>query len=85
MTHQAIDLHVNPSDEALRLEPLAVRFLVAFEPAVPSAQLLAAPAHGGDRDAKAICASTPAAILPQYFGESAEGFNEAEGGELARW
>jgi hypothetical protein len=85
MTHQTIDLHVNPSDETVRLGPLAVRFLMTFEPAVPGARLLAAPAHSHSQDENAICVSTSAAILPQYFGESAEGFNETEGGELARW
>ena len=33
MTPQAIDLHVNPSDETIRLGPLAVRFLIAGEQA----------------------------------------------------
>ena len=51
-------LHVNPSDETIRLGPLAVRFLLtgddstgsvaAFELAVPAAQRLAAPAHSHD-------------------------------------
>jgi quercetin dioxygenase-like cupin family protein len=55
MTQQALDLRVNPSDEAIRLGPLVVRFLVtgensngsvaAFEVIVTSAQRLAAPAH----------------------------------------
>jgi quercetin dioxygenase-like cupin family protein len=58
MTQQAIDLRVNSSEEAIRLGPLAVRFLVtgdnsngsiaAFELFVPSAQRLAAPAHSHD-------------------------------------
>ncbi len=58
MTRQAIDLHVNPSDETIRLGPLAVRFLItgenssggiaAFEVMVPAAQRLAAPAHSHD-------------------------------------
>jgi quercetin dioxygenase-like cupin family protein len=58
MTHQIIDLHVNPSDETIRLGPLAVRFLItgensngsiaAFELIVPSAQHLPAPAHSHD-------------------------------------
>src|SRR5262245_42089557 len=58
MTRQTIDLHVNPSDETIRLGPLAVRFLVAgedsngsvatFELTVPGAQRLAAPAHSHD-------------------------------------
>jgi quercetin dioxygenase-like cupin family protein len=51
-------LQVNPSEETLRLGPLAVRFLVtgdhsagtvaAFEIAVPAGQRLAAPAHSHD-------------------------------------
>jgi len=55
---QSIDLHINPSDEVIRLGPLAVRFLitgenssgsiVAFEVIVPGAQRLAAPAHSHD-------------------------------------
>jgi quercetin dioxygenase-like cupin family protein len=58
MTQQAIDLHVNPSDETIRLGPLAVRFLItgenssgsiaAFEVMVPAGQRLAAPAHSHD-------------------------------------
>ena len=58
MTQQTIDLHVNPSDETIRLGPLAVRFLIAgersngsvpaFELTVPGAQRLAAPAHSHD-------------------------------------
>ena len=58
MTLQTIELYVNPSDETIRLGPLAVRFLVtgenshgsvaAFELIVPSAQRLAAPAHSHD-------------------------------------
>ena len=58
MTQQTIDLHVNPSDETIRLGPLAVRFLItgenssgsiaAFEVMVPAAQRLAAPAHSHD-------------------------------------
>ena len=58
MTQQSIDLHVNPSDETIRLGPLAVRFLItaenssgsisAFEVMVPAAQRLAAPAHSHD-------------------------------------
>jgi quercetin dioxygenase-like cupin family protein len=49
---------VNPSDETIRLGPLAVRFLItgenstgsiaAFELTVPGAQRLAAPAHSHD-------------------------------------
>src|SRR6516162_86650 len=59
MIPQTIDLHVNPSDETIRLGPLAVRFLItgensngsvaAFELVVPSGQRLAAPAHSHDR------------------------------------
>ena len=58
MTQHAIDLHLNPADETIRLGPLAVRFLMtgdhshgsvaAFELTVPSAQRLAAPAHSHD-------------------------------------
>jgi quercetin dioxygenase-like cupin family protein len=58
MTRRAIDLHVNPSDETIRLGPLAVRFLITgsnsggsvavFELMVPGAQRLAAPAHSHD-------------------------------------
>lgn len=59
MTQQAIDLRINPSDETIRLGPLAVRFLLtgansagsiaAFELVVPGAQRLAAPAHSHDQ------------------------------------
>jgi quercetin dioxygenase-like cupin family protein len=55
---QSIDLHVNPSDETIRLGPLAVRFLITgadsngsvatFELTVPGAQRLAAPGHSHD-------------------------------------
>ena len=58
MPQQTTDLHVNPSDETIRLGPLAVRFLLtgdnssgsvaAFELVVPAAQRLAAPAHSHD-------------------------------------
>jgi quercetin dioxygenase-like cupin family protein len=58
MKQQALDLHINPADEAIRLGPLTVRFLVtgknscgsiaAFEVMVPAAQRLAAPAHSHD-------------------------------------
>ena len=58
MTAQTVALHVNPSDETIRLGPLVVRFLIAgehatgsvavFELSVPSAQRLAAPAHSHD-------------------------------------
>ncbi|MGH9354636.1 MAG: cupin domain-containing protein [Terriglobia bacterium] len=58
MTHQTIDVHVNPSDETIGLGPLAVRFLVTgdnsngsiavFELVVPGAQRLAGPAHSHD-------------------------------------
>jgi len=58
MTAQTIDLHVNPSDETIRLGALAVRFLISagdasgsvsvFELMVPGAQRLAAPAHSHD-------------------------------------
>ena len=55
---QTIDPHINPSEEAIRLGPLLVRFLVtgenssgsiaAFELVVPAEQRLAAPAHSHD-------------------------------------
>ena len=55
MRPQTTGVHVNPSEETIRLGPLAVRFLVtgehstgsvaAFELVVPAAQHLAAPAH----------------------------------------
>jgi quercetin dioxygenase-like cupin family protein len=58
MTAPAIDLRVNPSDETIRLGPLAVRFLVSgdqatgsiavFELTVPAAERLMAPAHSHD-------------------------------------
>jgi quercetin dioxygenase-like cupin family protein len=58
MLQQAIDFQVNPSDEAIRLGPLGVRFLItgensngsvaAFELRVPAAQRLMAPAHSHD-------------------------------------
>ena len=58
MTPQTTDLQVNPSEEAIRLGSLAVRFLItgktsngsiaAFELVVPAAQRLAAPAHSHD-------------------------------------
>ncbi|HEV2424075.1 MAG TPA: cupin domain-containing protein [Terriglobia bacterium] len=58
MTEQTIEPRVNPSDETIRLGPLAVRFLLtgqsstgsiaAFELFVPSAQRLTAPAHSHD-------------------------------------
>ena len=58
MAQRTFDLSVNPSDETIRLGPLAVRFLVAgddsngsvaaFELVVPGAQRLMAPAHSHD-------------------------------------
>ena len=58
MAPQTTDVHVNPSDEIIRLGPLAVRFLITAEDAsgsvalyeltVPAAQRLAAPAHSHD-------------------------------------
>jgi quercetin dioxygenase-like cupin family protein len=58
MTQLTIGLHVNPSNETIRLGPLAVRFLIAgenssgtvaaFELIVPGAQRLPAPAHSHD-------------------------------------
>lgn len=58
MLQRVIDVAVNPSDETIRLGPLAVRFLIAgedsggsvaaFEVSVPAAERLAAPAHSHD-------------------------------------
>ena len=58
MAPQTTDVHVNPSDETIRLGPLAVRFLITgndtsgsaalFEFTVPAAGRLAAPAHSHD-------------------------------------
>ena len=58
MTRQTLDLHVNPSDETIRVGLLTVRFLLtgdnssgsiaAFEVTVPGAQRLVAPAHSHD-------------------------------------
>jgi quercetin dioxygenase-like cupin family protein len=58
MTTPTASLQVNPSDETIRLGPLAVRFLVTgehatgsvaiFELTVPGGQRLAAPAHSHD-------------------------------------
>ena len=58
MKQQALDLHINPSDESIRLGPLTVRFLLdgeqsngsiaAFEVMVPADERLAAPAHSHD-------------------------------------
>jgi quercetin dioxygenase-like cupin family protein len=58
MTQPTVDLHVNPSDESIRVGPLTVRFLLtgnnstgsvaAFEMTVPGAQRLPAPAHSHD-------------------------------------
>src|SRR5262245_34125137 len=58
MTLQMTPVRINPSDETIRLGPLAVRFLVTgenargsvalFELTVPAAQRLAAPAHSHD-------------------------------------
>ena len=55
MTQPAFDLQINPSDEAIRLGPLTVRFLLAgeksngsiaaFEVMVPAAERLPGPAH----------------------------------------
>ncbi len=135
MQAQTGNPRVNPSDETIRLGPLAVRFLIAgeeasgtvalFELTVPGAQRLAAPAHShdhyeetiyglegvltwtvdgkpievgpgqalciprgaihrfdnnGSREARALCAITPAAIGPQYFREAAEVIEAAVGG-----
>lgn len=58
MAPETTGVHVNPSDETIRLGPLAVRFLITgddasgsvalFELTVPAAQRLAAPAHSHD-------------------------------------
>ena len=58
MAPQSTGVHVNPADEAIRLGPLTVRFLITgedasgsvalFELTVPAAQRLAAPAHSHD-------------------------------------
>ena len=58
MTRPTADVQVNPSDEIIRIGPLAVRFLITgadagdsialFELTVPAAQRLAAPAHSHD-------------------------------------
>jgi quercetin dioxygenase-like cupin family protein len=58
VAQQAVDLHINPSDETIRLGPLTVRFLLtadnstgsiaAFELMVPGGQRLTAPAHSHD-------------------------------------
>jgi quercetin dioxygenase-like cupin family protein len=58
MSPQTTGVHVNPSDETIRLGPLTVRFLITgedangsvafFELTVPAAQRLAAPAHSHD-------------------------------------
>ncbi len=58
MSPRTRNLQVNPADEALRLGPLGVRFLItgddangtvaAFELTVPAAQRLMAPAHSHD-------------------------------------
>src|SRR5512139_862299 len=58
MSAATVDIRVNPSDETIRLGPLAVRFLVTgedasdsvavFELTVPASQRLMAPAHSHD-------------------------------------
>ncbi len=135
MAQQNVDLHVNPSDETVRLGPLTVRFLIigensngsvtAFELTVPLGERLTAPAHShdhyeetiygingvltwtvdgvpievgpgqtlciprgavhrfdnhGNRDVKALCIVSPAAIGPQYFRETADVLKTAGGG-----
>jgi len=55
MTQQTAGVQINPSEEAIHLGPLTIRFLItsensngtiaAFEVVVPAAQRLAAPAH----------------------------------------
>jgi quercetin dioxygenase-like cupin family protein len=58
MSAATVDIRVNPSDETIRLGPLAVRFLITaedasasvavFELTVPASQRLMAPAHSHD-------------------------------------
>src|SRR5215831_8929930 len=58
MPQQTSDLHLDPSEQTIRLGPLTVRFLLtgdnstgsiaAFELSVPSAKRLMAPAHSHD-------------------------------------
>jgi quercetin dioxygenase-like cupin family protein len=58
MSAATVAIRVNPSDETIRLGPLAVRFLITaadasasvavFELTVPAAQRLMAPAHSHD-------------------------------------
>ena len=64
MIPPAIDFRVNPSEETIRLGPLAVRFLLtgdnsagsiaAFELTVPGAQRLPVPAHSHDHYEESI-------------------------------
>jgi len=58
MLQQAVNFHVNPSEETIRVGPLVVRFLItgenssgsiaAFELIVPAGQRLPGPAHSHD-------------------------------------
>ena len=58
MPTQMTDIHLNPSDETIRIGPLGIRFLISendasgglalFELRVPAAQTLLAPAHSHD-------------------------------------
>ena len=58
MPQQSVHVQVNPSEETIRLGPLAVHFLITaedsggsiatFEVAVPAGERLAAPAHSHD-------------------------------------
>src|SRR5882724_5277113 len=64
MTQQTFDVHVNPSEESIRVGPLTVRFLLtadnstgsiaAFELIVPGAQRLPVPAHSHDHYVETI-------------------------------
>src|SRR5512139_3988822 len=64
MSAATVDIRVNPSDETIRLGPLAVRFLVTgedasdsvavFELTVPASQRLMAPAHSHDHYEESI-------------------------------
>ena len=59
MTPHSTGVHINPSDETIRIGPLAIRVLITgedgngsvalFEFTVPAAQRLAGPAHSHDR------------------------------------
>jgi hypothetical protein len=64
MLHPAIDFQVNPSDQTIRLRPLAVHYLITgensngsvavLEVGVPGGQRLMAPAHSHHHYAETI-------------------------------